>query len=115
MLLAGTTIGWVAKLLKITEPPPQAPHEQRPVHGRLTLDADLPLTDVVRVLPAAVAAAMRSRFRCATGWSPGLSRDPVEGDGIDWHGARFEVRKLHDGQILRVGLALAPRAKVAPE
>ena len=44
-----------------------------------------------------------------------LARDPVEGEGIDWHGARFEVRKLHDGQILRVGLALASRAKVAPE
>ena len=114
MLLQGTTIGWVAKLLKITEPPPQAPQEQRPVHGRLTLDADLPLTDVFEFFqlplpPHAESVSLRD-------WMvTGLSRDPVEGDGIDWHGARFEVRKLHDGQILRVGLALASRAKVAPE
>jgi len=42
-----------------------------------------------------------------------LAHDPREGDGIDWHGARFEVRTLRDGRILRVGLQLASRAQVA--
>ncbi len=114
MLLQGTTLGWVAKRLGITEPPPQTPQEQRPVHGRLTLDAELPLTDVFEFFqlplpPHAESITLRD-------WMVDrLARDPVEGDGIDWHGARFEVRKLYDGQIVRVGLALASRAKVAAE
>jgi cell volume regulation protein A len=114
MLLQGTTLGWVAKRLGITEPAPQAPQEQRPVHGRLTLDAELPLADVFEFFqlplpPHAESISLRD-------WMVDrLARDPVEGDGIDWHGARFEVRKLHDGQIVRVGLALASRAKVAAE
>ena len=114
MLLQGTTLGWVAKRLGITEPAPQTPQEQRPVHGRLTLDAELSLTDVFEFFqlplpPHAESVSLRD-------WMVDrLARDPVEGDGIDWHGARFEVRKLHDGQIMRVGLALASRAKVAAE
>ena len=114
LLLQGTTLGWVARRLGITEPPPQTPAEQRPVHGRLTLDAELPLADVfdffqLPLPPNAESVSLRD-------WMVDrLARDPVEGEGIDWHGARFEVRKLHDGQIVRVGLALASRAKVAAE
>ena len=114
LLLQGTTLGWAAKRLRIAEPPPQTPADQRPVHGRLTLDADLPLTDVFEFFQLPMPPHVES-VTLRDWMLDRLARDPVEGDGIDWHGARFEVRKLHDGQILRVGLALASRAKVAAE
>ena len=112
LLLQGTTLGWAAKALKVDEPAPQTPLDQRPVHGRLMLDAELPVGEVFEFfqLPMpeqAEAVSLRE-------WMvDSLSRDLREGDGIDWQGARFEVGALRDGQIVRVRLQLASRAKVA--
>jgi cell volume regulation protein A len=112
LLLQGTTLGWAAKLLKVAEPPRKLPLGQRPVHGRLTLDAELPLADVFEFfqlpLPGQARAASLREWMVDN-----LARDFHEGDGIDWHGARFGVHTMRNGQILRVDLQLASRAKVA--
>jgi cell volume regulation protein A len=112
LLLQGTTLAWVARRLKLAEPE-TAPRAQRAVQGRLTLDAELPLADVFSFFelpmpPHAGAVSLRE-------WMVDhLARDPVEGDGVDWHGARFEVGALHEGRILRVAVALAPRGAGTP-
>ena len=112
LLLQGTTIGVVAKWLRVAQPPEQPPPEHRAVQGRLTLDADLPLADVFGFfqlpMPANGGATLRDWM------TDNLARDHVEGDGIDWHGAHFRVISLHEGRVERVGLALAPRAPGRP-
>ncbi len=112
LLLQGTTLGWVARRLRVVLPPETPPPARRAVQGRLTLDADLPLADVFEFfqlpLPESAAAATLRDWLADK-----LARDHVEGDGIDWHGAHFSVGSLHEGRIERVALALAPRAKTA--
>ena len=112
LLLQGTTLGWVAKLLRVVEPPEHPPPEHRAVQGRLTLDADLPLADVFAYfqlpMPQHAAETLRDWM------TDKLARDHAEGDGIDWEGAHFRVISMHEGRIARVGLALAPRATTAP-
>jgi cell volume regulation protein A len=41
-----------------------------------------------------------------------LARGHAVGDGVEWHGAHFEVRAMHEGLIARVGVALL---RAAPE
>lgn len=112
LLLQGTTLARVARWLKVVEAPDNPPPEHRPVQGRLTLDADLPLADVCEffqlALPQKGAVTLRDWM------TDKLARDPVEGDGIDWNGAHFRVASLHEGRIARVGLALAPKVVTAP-
>jgi cell volume regulation protein A len=109
LLLQGTTLGWVARILKVVEPPAAPPPDRRPVQGRLTLDADLPLADVFEFFQLPVPPEGGATLR---DWmTDNLARDATEGDGIDWHGAHFRISALHDGRITRVGLALAPRSK----
>ena len=112
LLLQGTTLRAAARALGLDEPPPVAPGEQRAVHGRLTLDADLPLADVFEffqlpIPPNADAVTLRD-------WMVDkLARDPAEGDAVEWKGARLQVGTLHDGQIMRVALTLASRGGVS--
>ena len=111
LLMQGTTLGWVARRLGVEEPPEQPPPEQRAVQGRLTLNADLPLSDTFGFfqLPSPENGGETLRD-----WlTDNLARDLKEGDGVDWHGAHFQVSRLHEGRIDRIGLTLAPRDKPA--
>jgi cell volume regulation protein A len=108
LLLQGTTLGWAARVLGVFEPPATPPPGQRAVQGRLTLDADLTVADVFEFFqlplpPKAGTLTLRD------GMTDELVLDDVDGDGIDWHGAHFQVKHLHDGRIACIGLALAPR------
>lgn len=111
LLLQGTSLSWVARRLGVSLPPATPPPERRPVQGRLTLDANLPLADVFNFfklpMPDHPDVSLRDWL------TDNLSRDVAEGDGIDWHGAHFRVLGRLDGRIERVGLALAPQTKAA--
>ncbi len=107
LLLQGSTLGWVARRLRVVEPSEPTPHGDRPVQGRLTLDADLPLDGVLEFFqlpmpdpPAATLGDWMTRM---------LARDHARGDGVEWHGAHFHVEALREGRIARVGISLARR------
>jgi potassium/hydrogen antiporter len=112
LLLQGTTLGWVAKRLGVAEPPEEPPPDRRAVQGRLALDAQLSLEDVFEFfqlpMPPEGGATLRDWM------TDKLARDPVEGDGVDWHGAHFRVLDMHEGRIVRVGFALAPKSPPSP-
>jgi cell volume regulation protein A len=111
LLLQGTTLGWAARRLGMIEPPETPPPEQRAVQGRLTLDADLRLTDVFEFFQLPLPE--HSEVTLREWMTDHLARGHVEGDGIEWHGAHFRVGSRRDGRIERVALALAPRAATA--
>lgn len=107
LLLQGTTLGWVARRLGVAQSPCEPPPEERPVRGRLTLDAGLPLVDVLRFFQLPVP---EQRATTLGEWmTQALARDHAEGDGLDWHGAHFQIDGLHEGHIVRVGISLAPQ------
>ena len=111
LLLQGTSLGWVARLLKVAEPASLPPLEQRAVQGSLTLDADLAMGDVCTFFQLPVPPSGSQSLR---DWlTDNLARDAAQGDGVDWHGAHFRVNRLYDGRITRVGLLLVARSKPA--
>jgi potassium/hydrogen antiporter len=103
-LMQGTTLAWSARVFRVVQPPKEPPPGKGPVQGRLTLDASLPLADAFAFfklpLPP-IAAPTLCDWMTET-----LARGHAEGDGLDWHGAHFEIGEMRDGRILRVHVTL---------
>jgi potassium/hydrogen antiporter len=97
----------VARRLGVVEPPDEPPPGEGSVQGRLILDGDLPLAEVLGFFQLPLPE--HDGVTLADWLVAELSRDVAEGDGFEWHGARFIVKELQDDRIVRVGIALAPR------
>jgi cell volume regulation protein A len=108
LLLQGTTLGRAARLLRVAEEPEDAPSPAQRVHGSLTLDADLPLADVLGFFELPMPE--RGASTLGEWMTQALARDHAPGDGLEWHGAHFRIDGLREGRIARVAVALAPRA-----
>lgn len=104
LLMQGTTLAWVARRLGVAQAPEEPPPGEGPVQGRLALDASLPLADVFDFfqlpLPENAGGSLCDWM------TETLARGHAEGDGLEWHGAHFEVRTMHEGRIVSVGVAL---------
>ncbi len=112
LLMQGTTLAWAARRLGVIEPLQEPAPGQGPVVGRLTLDASLPLADVFEFfklpLPSNAAPTLCD-------WMTGvLARGHGVRDGLEWHGAHFEIHAMHEGRITSVGVALLPARRNAP-
>jgi cell volume regulation protein A len=106
LLMQGTTLPWVARWMAVAQPPQEPAPGQGPVLGRLTLDAALPLADVFDFFKLPVP---ENAGPTLCDWmTDTLARGHAEGDGLEWHGAHFEIRGMHEGRIARVGVALLP-------
>jgi cell volume regulation protein A len=108
LLMQGTTMGLVAKRLGVVEPPEAPPPEQRPVQGRLTIDANEPLADVFEFFQLPIPDNAGPTL--ADWLTDTLARGHDVGDGLDWHGAHFEISAMLDGHISRVGVAMLPKS-----
>ncbi|MBC7956506.1 MAG: potassium/proton antiporter [Cytophagales bacterium] len=114
LLMQGTTLPWVAKRLGVALPPEEPPPGEGPVLGRLTIDASLPLEDVFAFFKLPLP---ENAGPTLCDWlTDTLARGHDVGDGVEWHGAHFEVRAMHEGHITRVGVALlrAPERNSRP-
>jgi cell volume regulation protein A len=107
LLLQGTTMGRVAKMLNVVEPPELPPPGEGSVHGKLTLDGDLPLSDVFGFFQLPMPENANDTL--GDWMTTELARDREAGDGIEWHGARFVVKSMQDERIARVTVTLARR------
>jgi cell volume regulation protein A len=107
LLLQGTTLRPVAERLRIVEPPEQPPPGEGAVHGRLLIDADLPLADVFGFFQLPLPPNATDTL--GDWMTQTMARDRTEGDGLAWHGAHFRIAALQDERIARVAVTLAPR------
>jgi cell volume regulation protein A len=105
LLLQGTTMRWAAQRLRVVETPDEPPPGEGQVQGRLLLDAGVSMDDVFGFLQ--LPMPQHDATTLGDWLTQALSRDPAEGDGVDWHGARFRVGQLQDGRIARIAVTLA--------
>ncbi|MBX3623321.1 MAG: potassium/proton antiporter [Rhizobacter sp.] len=106
LLLQGTTLPWVARWVRVAQPPAEPPPGEGPVAGRLVLDASLPVAEVFEFFKLPLPESGGPRL--ADWLTETLARGHGVGDGIEWHGARFEVRAMHGDRIVSVGVSLLP-------
>jgi potassium/hydrogen antiporter len=99
-------MSFAARRLGVVAPPDLPPPEARAVQGRLTLDAGLPLQDVCAFFQLPLPDNAGPTL--ADWMNDTLARGHEVGDGLEWHGAHFEVSEMRDGRIDRVGVALLP-------
>ncbi|MEO8153950.1 MAG: potassium/proton antiporter [Rhizobacter sp.] len=109
LLMQGTTLPWVARRLRVAQPPQEPAPGEGPVMGRLTLDASLPLADVFEFFKLPLPDGGGPTL---CDWMTDvLARGHDKGDGVEWHGAHFEVLGMHEGRIARVAVALLPAVR----
>ncbi|MEY4562076.1 MAG: hypothetical protein RLZZ618_1353 [Pseudomonadota bacterium] len=105
LLLQGTTLGVVARWLKVVAPPPEALVSQPTVQGRMTVDAGQPLAEAFHFLQLPLPpheAPTLGEWLTAE-----LARDAEQGDGIHWHGAHFSVADSVEGRFAHIHVVMA--------
>jgi cell volume regulation protein A len=104
LLLQGTTLARAARWTGVARAPSEPPPGKGPVTGSLMLDAALPIDEVFAFFKLPVPEGGPSLREWMTDT---LARGHDVGDGIDWHGARFEVVAMKGDAIASVGVSLA--------
>ncbi|MET0334939.1 MAG: potassium/proton antiporter [Rhizobacter sp.] len=105
LLLQGTTLARAASWTGVAQTPTEPPPGKGPVAGSLMLDAGLPVSEVFAFLKLPLPEGGTPTLR---EWmTDTLARGHDVGDGVEWHGARFEVSAMQRGTISSVSVSLA--------
>ncbi len=105
LVLQGATIAAAARRFGVNLPDADDEPAARRVWGDFVLDGDVPARDVC----AFYGLALPPHPGTLAHWlADTLQREPVAGDGVDWDGAHFAVRKMDGARVERVGLMLPP-------
>ena len=103
LVLQGSTMAFAARVFGVNLPDAADEPAARRIFGDFVLDGSAP----VRELCTFYGLALPGHHGTLAQWIEAqLQRPPVVGDGLDWSGARFSVRQMDGGRVLRVGLSL---------
>lgn len=106
LLLQGSTIPWSARRARVLLPDADDTASAREVYGDFEVPGHTRLADLCAFYGWPTVEP--DTLTVADWLAQTLGRPAVEGDHATLHTAEFSVRRMRDGEIVRIGIRLAP-------